>query len=356
MPVSEAAKPAMHLTGDLPAAFSPQGLADRRELAFVAMERTRMPMVVTDPRQPGNPIVLANQAFLDLTGHTAENTIGYNCRFLQGPDTDPEAIAQIRRAIAAEEEITIDLLNYRKDGTPFWNQLFISPVHDADGVLLYFFASQMDVTKRRAAERLEIEEHRLLREVDHRAKNALALVQGIVRLSRADDAAAYANAVQGRVDALARAHSLLAERGWREVGLDRLIQAEVEPFGARRIDLSGPPTCLSPAQVQPLALLLHEMFSNAEQHGALSRGGGRVGISWETDGEIRIAWQETNGPSPAAERKAGFGSNMMAAIVRRQLNGRMAFDWAAEGLRSEIAFPYLEQPAPQPLAVEAAAP
>ena len=175
--------------------------------------------------------------------------------------------------------------------------------------------------------------------MDHRAKNALALVQGIVRLSGSENAAAYAHAVQGRVDALARAHSLLAEQNWRQVRLDRLIQAEVEPFGMRRIDLTGPDAGLSAPQVQPLALLLHEMLSNAEQHGALSRSDGRVSIRWQAEGEIRIDWREDNGPIPPAERRPGFGSNMMAAIIRRQLNGRMAFDWRDEGLRSEIVFP-----------------
>lgn len=339
----DAAVPASHLSADAPIASSAQGLVDRRELAVIAMERTRMPMVVTDPRQPDNPIVLANRAFLEMTGYAAEEMIGRNCRFLQGPETDPEAIEQVRAAVAAETDITIELLNHRKDGSTFWNQLFISPVHDDEGKLLYFFASQMDVSRRRVAQRLELEEHHLLREVDHRAKNALALVQGIVRLSRADDAAAYAHAVQGRVDALARAHSLLAERNWRDVRLERLIQAEVEPFGALRVDLHGPSTSLAPSQVQPLALLLHEMLANAEQHGALSASGGRVAIDWRTDGEIHIDWRETNGPPPADKRRSGFGSTMMAAIVRRQLNGKMAFDWDAAGLHSELAFPQLER-------------
>ncbi|WP_231639016.1 PAS domain-containing protein [Sphingomonas profundi] len=333
------ASPATKLRGDEPAAYSPQGLADRRELAFVAVERTRMPMVVTDPRQPNNPIVLANRAFLDLTGFSAEEVIGQNCRFMQGPETDPAAIGEIRAGLAEGREVTVELVNYRKDGSSFWNQLFISPVHDDDGQLLYFFASQLDVTRRRAATAMELEEQRLLREVDHRAKNALALVQGIVRLSRADDAAAYAHAVQGRVDALARAHSLLAEQGWRPVSLDRVIQGEVEPFGARRAELTGPPTSIAALHVQPLALLLHEMMANAAQHGALSDPGGQIAIDWHDEGDIHIRWSETGGPAPSTERRPGFGSSMMAAIARRQLNGRMTFDWAAEGLRSELVFP-----------------
>jgi PAS domain S-box-containing protein len=186
-------------------------MVDRQQLAFIAVERTRMPMVVTDPRQADNPIVLANQAFLELTGYTAKEALGRNCRFLQGPGTDPAAVAEVRVAITEQRGLTINLLNYRKDGSSFWNELFLSPVFDDDGGLIYFFASQKDVTDTVAAERFALAELALLREVDHRAKNALALVQGIVRLSRADDPNVYARSVQGRVDALARAHSILVD-------------------------------------------------------------------------------------------------------------------------------------------------
>ena len=143
------AKKAQRLSADEPAAASPQGMVDRQELAVIAVERSRMPMLVTDPRQPENPIVLANRAFLALSGYDPSEVIGRNCRFMQGPDTDSEAIAQIREALRTETEITVELLNYRKDGSTFWNELLISPVHNDDGTLLYYFASQKDITKRR---------------------------------------------------------------------------------------------------------------------------------------------------------------------------------------------------------------
>lgn len=109
-------------------------------------------MIVTDPRQPDNPIVFANQAFLAMTGYDESEILGTNCRFLQGPDTDRAVIAQIRDAIAAKHEIATEVLNYRKDGSTFWNALFISPIHDESGEVIYFFASQLDVSRRRDAE------------------------------------------------------------------------------------------------------------------------------------------------------------------------------------------------------------
>lgn len=128
------------------------GLDQRGTVFFAALQMTRMPMIITDPRQPDNPIAFANKAFLDLTGYEEEEVFGRNCRFLQGPDTDPSAVRELREAIARREAISLELLNYRRDGSPFWNAVFVAPVYGEDGELIYFFASQLDVSRRRASE------------------------------------------------------------------------------------------------------------------------------------------------------------------------------------------------------------
>lgn len=128
------------------------GLDDRGNVFFAAIEMTRMPMILSDPNQPDNPIAFANKAFLDLTGYEEDEILGRNCRFLQGAKTDRQAVAELRDAIAAKQSIAIELLNYRRDGTPFWNAVFIGPVYDTSGKLLYFFASQLDVSRRKEAE------------------------------------------------------------------------------------------------------------------------------------------------------------------------------------------------------------
>lgn len=122
------------------------------DIFFTAIETTRMPMLVTDPRQPDNPVVFANRAFLSMSGYPRDEVLGANCRFLQGSGTDRATVASVRQAIADRTEITTEILNYRKDGTSFWNALYISPVYNKNKELVYFFASQLDVSRRRDAE------------------------------------------------------------------------------------------------------------------------------------------------------------------------------------------------------------
>ncbi|WP_267427722.1 PAS domain-containing protein [Methylobacterium sp. GC_Met_2] len=111
-----------------------------------AVRATRMPMIITDPHQADNPIVFVNDAFLNLTHYSREEILGRNCRFLQGPATNQSDIGKVREAIKQRKQIEIELLNYTKNGTTFWNRVLVSPVFDEQGALTYFFASQFDVT------------------------------------------------------------------------------------------------------------------------------------------------------------------------------------------------------------------
>lgn len=330
--------------GDLPAAATNQGMADRKELSAFAFQRTRMPMVVSDARQPDYPIVLANDAFLSLTGYTAEDVLGRNCRLLQGEATSKTAVAQIRAAVAQEREATIEILNYKKDGTPFWNQLHLSPIHDDHGKLAYYFASQIDVTDYRRVQTLEEAEHRLLLEVDHRTKNVLAIVDSIVRLSRSDNAASYAASVQQRIQALSRTHMLLAEEGWQEVELGALLRAQVQAFQSGDINIDGPTVMIPAPSAQPIGLVIHELAANAAVHGALSQRRGRLGISWMPHSSgLTLTWIERGGPIPKKEPGRGFGNVVLGAIVEKQLGGRISREWRDDGLSLVIELPALDR-------------
>ncbi|WP_460124938.1 histidine kinase famiy protein [Pseudomonas sp. H3_G09] len=125
---------------------------ERKDVFFAAVQVSRMAMIVTDPAQPDDPIIFANNAFLELSGYELEEVLGRNCRFLQGEQTDRAVLQQVKQALKHQHETCVEVLNYRKDGSSFWNELFIAPLFNERGQLVYFFASQMDVSRRRDAE------------------------------------------------------------------------------------------------------------------------------------------------------------------------------------------------------------
>uniref|UniRef100_UPI0022EB42C0 histidine kinase famiy protein n=1 Tax=Falsiroseomonas oryzae TaxID=2766473 RepID=UPI0022EB42C0 len=177
------------------ATISDPDLANRGGIFFAAIEMTRMPMILTDPNQPENPIVFANRAFQDLTGYDSDEIVGRNCRFLQGAQTDRAAVTEMRDAIAAHRPVSVEILNYKRDGTPFWNAVYIAPVYDRAGRLIYFFASQLDITRRRMSEQAFRQAQKmesigqLTAGLAHDFNNLLQVVLGNLETarSRADD-------------------------------------------------------------------------------------------------------------------------------------------------------------------------
>ena len=141
-------------------------------------------MIVTDPSQKDNPIVFCNDAFTFMTGYSEDEIVGSNCRFLQGPETDRTVISEVRDAIANRREVSVEVLNYRKNGSTFWNALFVSPVFDADGEVKYFFGSQLDISRRREAEEALHEAQKmeavgkLTGGIAHDFNNLLQVIQG----------------------------------------------------------------------------------------------------------------------------------------------------------------------------------
>jgi two-component sensor histidine kinase len=218
---------------------------------------------------------------------------------------------------------------------------------DAAGRPVRVAGTLRDVTARRDAD----ERRALLaREVDHRAKNALAVVQAALRLTPRDDPRGYAAAVEGRVAALARAHTLLAAQRWGGADLREILQGELAAFlpredggGQTRAELTGPPVRIAASAAQSLSLAFHELATNAMKYGALSAHGGRLQVTWQTDpraGVLRLAWRETGGPAIAgAPARRGFGARVIVATVRDQLGGTVRQDWLPGGLVVEIVVP-----------------
>ncbi|MDX1484856.1 MAG: PAS domain-containing protein [Alphaproteobacteria bacterium] len=119
-----------------------EGHGDITKAALLTEDEREQSVVITDPAQPGNPIVFVSDEFETQTGYAPEEVLGRNCRFLQGPETDPAAVEAIREALKAKSEITLDILNYKKDGTKFWNRLRIRPLYGDDGEVMFFAGAQ----------------------------------------------------------------------------------------------------------------------------------------------------------------------------------------------------------------------
>ncbi|MFN4205107.1 MAG: PAS domain-containing protein [Agrobacterium albertimagni] len=331
-----------------------------------AFKATRMPMLITDPRQPDNPIIFCNQAFSNLTGYSIDELIGRNCRLLQGPETDSNAVARLREAIAAEQDLAIDILNYRKDGSQFWNALFVSPVRDADGEVVYFFASQLDFTTIKSKE-LDLAEARqsaerevarrthdlsealkaqtlLVHEVDHRVKNNLLTIASIVklqaRMSENDLVKRTLFSVLNRVEALSTVQRKLFTS-------DDLGRFDVSDFakdliedlvGALKRDDIRVTTDLSPVFVpavkaSPLALIINELVLDAVRRG-LSDGGGDIHLEVRrTNGHFLIRVTDTTKPVSVNPEEEAFGKLMLETCAK-QLGAKIARE--VEGYRTDV--------------------
>jgi PAS domain S-box-containing protein len=219
----------------------------------------------------------------------------------------------------------------RRDGA--WIDVEISAHILADG---RWFGMVRDVTERRESEeRLTL----LAREVDHRANNLLAVVQGAITLSNAETPAALKAVLLGRVSALARAHQLLAGGRWKGADLRRLVEDELHSYAGDRVTIEGEPYALSPAAAQGMAMAVHELATNAVKHGALSRPTGRVSVSWtEATDEAPsvITWRETGGPSVRQPIRRGLGMTLLARALTGTAGGQTRIQWAPEGLICEL--------------------
>ena len=198
----------------------------------------------------------------------------------------------------------------------------------------------VDITDRKKAEERQA---LLAREVDHRAKNALALVQAIVRMTKASGIDAYIVAVEGRIKALSRVHTVLSQSRWEGADLTGLVAEELAPYRTNdpeRVQTSGPSIVLQPTAAQTLALVLHELVTNAAKYGALSVLTGKVKLAWTLDGQtISFTWTETGGPETSTPAILGFGTRIVLASIERQLGGKVAFDWQPQGLTCTFSVP-----------------
>jgi len=338
-----------------------------------AIRATRMSMIITDPRKPDNPIVFANDSFLRLTGYAREEIMGRNCRFLQGPDTDPDGIAELRTAIAEGNDISIDILNYHKDGSTFWNALYISPVYNDRGELLFFFASQLDVSDRKLSEhRIAADKERfeaavkertseleaaletqtaLLHEVDHRVKNNLQMISSLIlmqsRTISDETVRQYLTTMLERIEALSTVHRRLYQSKdvtrfdvsdfARDLVSD-LLAASGRPQISSKLDLE--PIVVPADKATPVALIVNELVTNALKHAFRDETTpGSIGVKMsQPDGHLLI---EVSDDGVGMDGNVGDGTFGMRLIrqLGRQLHADIEWRNAGPGTRVLIKMP-----------------
>jgi two-component sensor histidine kinase/CheY-like chemotaxis protein len=245
-------------------------------------------------------------------------------------------LARIRRLIennAGEPSFQTEARITRPTGQMRWCICAAAMTFDVQGRVRRISGVTIDITDLKEA---ETRRTLLVREVDHRARNTLALVQSIVRLTKAKSIRDYVGSIEGRIRALSTAHALLSESRWEGADLNELVDEELAPYRQNDVDriaVSGPAVFLPPASAQILAIVLHELATNAAKYGAIATSAGRIEVSWGiSQKELKLSWQESGGPLVNKPSSTGFGSKVISTSVVQQLGGVVDFDWRPEGL------------------------
>lgn len=190
----------------------------------------------------------------------------------------------------------------------------------------------------------EAESHQqvLISELNHRVKNMLTVVISIANhtAEKASTPKAFSEALTGRLQAMARGYSLLSSAHWKEVLIGDLVRREIEAFDADRFSLSGPDIRLTPQEGLSMAMVIHELATNAAKYGALSRARGRIGVTWaKEDGRVKLDWTEVDGPPVEPSDHEGFGLFLIRGEIEYRLAGQVEVDFAPDGLGVKLSFP-----------------
>ncbi|MFJ7311825.1 HWE histidine kinase domain-containing protein [Pseudomonas sp. NPDC098747] len=320
----------------------------------VAAETTRMAMLFTDAKAPGDPIVYANDSFLKLTGYDRNEVLGQSFNSLLEQRVDPEVIEKIKSEFEKCEnhDNNLDIDYNRKDGSALFVSVFISPVWDESGEIVQHFVSFMDITKHKEAQN---KSKMFIDELNHRVKNTLATVQAIVWQSfkKSSDTQIVRESIDSRLFALSRSHDLLTREHWNGVSFRDLVNEVLEPFGvagdgAARFIIAGRNVRISPQTALALGVALNELATNALKYGALSNEAGCVLIEWAVapmpaGNRLIIRWQEKDGPTVAPPSRKGFGSQVIERGLCHELAGTVHLDFPEAGAVCMIDIPAPER-------------
>jgi PAS domain S-box-containing protein len=269
-------------------------------------------------------------------GYTAEEAIGQPITIVIPKDRQDEERTILTRIRRGERIDHFETVRQRKDGSLIVVSLTVSPVKSANGKIVGASKVARDISEqKRSQEQIAM----LAREAEHRSKNLLANVLATVKLSQSDTPEGLKQAIEGRIQALANVHSLFVQTRWIGAELSMIARQELAPYekDEARARIHGPQVLLEPNAAQSIAVILHELATNAAKYGALSVAKGQVDLGWshESDGRLELRWTETGGPPVQMPTREGFGGRILRQLAG-QLNGAARFDWRVEGLDCEI--------------------
>jgi PAS domain S-box-containing protein len=280
-----------------------------------------------------------NRAAERLFGYAAAEVVGRHINILAAPGRESEMPAILERLRRGERIDHYETVRRRKDGSTVDISLTVSPVRDAGGIIVGASKIARDISERK---RWDSQRELLLRELNHRIKNVLAVVQSIARntAQRAVTVDQFVDLFEDRLMAIAAAHDLLVARKWDAVMLEDLVRAALGGHAAGDVRLLLPTVQLGPSLVLSLTLALHELASNAAKYGALSTARGCVALEGQiVDGDLMLVWRERGGPEVRAPSHRGFGIILLAELMTRQHGGRVDLDWRRDGLVCTLILP-----------------
>jgi len=272
-----------------------------------------------------------------IFGFAADEAIGQPITIVIPQDRlDEERVilTRIRRGGRIDHFETV---RQRKDGSLIVVSLTVSPIKNGEGKIIGASKSARDISKQKQSQE---QIATLAREAEHRSKNVLAAVQATVQLSNADTPEDLKKAIAGRIQALANVHSLFVETRWIGAELSTVVRQELAPYCAineRRVRTEGPEMVMEPNAAQAVAIILHELATNAAKYGALSVPRGEIDLKWthDPDGRLTLQWREIGGPTVQTPTRSGFGTKVITSMIA-QLKGTANFDWNAGGVVCEI--------------------
>ena len=310
--------------------------------------------IVAQLTAPGARPVSEDEGRSALSGEIRAELLDGDVIRFDGSDTDRRSIeADMLRALGCasalavpwvEDGETVAILFVHSFRERHWTDLEVQTVEAVLGRMMAW------MERARAVERERV----LSREIDHRARNLLSVVQSIIRLAKPEDPKVMQDKLLDRVAALAKTHSLLSDKKWESLALSQLVDEELAPYvdtGGTDISRSGPEIILAPDHTQALAMVLHELGTNAAKHGALSHTGGSLAVDWAltSSGHLRIEWTEKcpEQPKRVSAGESGFGTRLLTLIVEAQMEGRIVHKLTGTGLHCVIEVPWSDRERPQ---------